>query len=192
MTTQLVRIRPADAGDAPGIARVHVEAWRAAYPGLVPATVLLRLSRLDQARDWRAQIARERHPAAILVAEGPETAPGAAGGGPGRPSAIVGFGSCGRARPGPLPQAGEIFTLYVLPDHQEAGIGRALLAGLFAGLADRGLTSVLVWVLAGNPARFFYEAMGGRRVAEREEPLWRTRLPQIAYGWDDIRLVIRR
>lgn len=177
MTTQTGRIRPARAGDADGIARVHVEAWRSAYPGVVPAAVLLRLSRRGQAREWAVQIDNERHATGILVAEG------AAGG-------IIGFGSGGRARPSGLPQAGEIFTLYVAPDHQENGIGRALLGGLFAGLVDRGLSSAVVWVLSANPARFFYERMGGRRVAERQERLWNTLLPQTAYAWDDLRLII--
>ena len=88
-----------------------------------------------------------------------------------------------------LPQAGEIFTLYVAPEHQERGIGRALLFRLFEGLTDRGLNSAVVWVLAQNPARFFYEAMGGRRIAAKQERLWNTTLPQVAYGWDDLRLV---
>jgi hypothetical protein len=41
-------------------------------------------------------------------------------------------------------------------------------------------------VLAQNPSRFFYEAMGGRRVGERMESLWGLELPEIAYGWPDL------
>ncbi len=39
-----VRIRPATPKDAQGIAWVHVETWRAAYAGLIPANVLAQLS----------------------------------------------------------------------------------------------------------------------------------------------------
>ncbi len=33
---------------------------------------------------------------------------------------------------------------------------------------QRGITSLLVWVLVGNPARRFYEAMGGLYLREKE------------------------
>ena len=69
---------------------------------------------------------------------------------------IIGFGSAGRAR-GDAPYQGEVFTLYVHPDCQGQGIGQRLLSGLFDGLRERGMNSAVVWVLAMNPARFFYE-----------------------------------
>ena len=171
-----IRIRPARSADAGGIAAVHVDTWRSTYPGLVPSSVLVRLSRRAQAREWSAQLSRRQFAEWVVVAELDN----------GR---IIGFGSCGEARATGLPQAGEIFTLYVSPEHQDCGVGRAIMLRLFDLLNDRGLTSVLVWVLAQNPSRFFYEAMGGRRVAEREERLWNTMLAQTAYGWDDLRLV---
>jgi ribosomal protein S18 acetylase RimI-like enzyme len=179
MMAATVRIRPARPSDSEAIAEVNIEAWRSAYPGLVPTVVLVRLSKRAQTREWAQQIARRGHPAGVLVAD-------LAGRG------VIGFGSCGRARPTNLSWAAEIYTLYVSPEHQDCGVGRALLFGLFQGLADRGLTSALVWVLKENPARFFYEAMGGRRVAEREEHLWNTLVPQAAYAWDDVRLLEAR
>jgi ribosomal protein S18 acetylase RimI-like enzyme len=101
----------------------------------------------------------------------------------------VGFGSCGPARDASLNHAGEIYTLYVLPDFHDLGIGRRLLRGLFDRLATRGMDSALVWVLADNPSRFFYESMGGRRVAERDERVWGTVLTEAAYGWTDFRIL---
>ena len=172
----IVRIRPGRPVDAQAIAYVYVEAWRSAYAGILPNTALVRMSPSSQARDWSQQLARRRLADSILVAD-------LAGFG------IIGFGSCGAARQSVLALAGEIFTLYVAPEHQERGVGRALLFRLFDALIDRGLNSAVVWVLAQNPARFFYEAMGARRVAEKKERLWNTVLPQAAYGWDDLRLV---
>lgn len=172
----IVRIRPARPADAESIATVYVDAWRSAYAGLIPNTVLVRMSHGAQARDWRQQLSRRPLTDSILVAD--LTGHG-----------IIAFGSCGPARHSILTHAGEIFTLYVQPEHQDRGIGRALLLELFDSLIDRGLNSAVVWVLAQNPARFFYEAMGGRRVAEKKERLWNALLPQLAYGWDDLRLV---
>jgi L-amino acid N-acyltransferase YncA len=174
----LLRLRAAAVADAQAIARIYVDGWRHAYPGLVPNAVLLRLSPAVQAREWALALARQGITETVVVAERPD----------GR---VVGFGSCGEARATSLPQAGEIFTLYVAPEVQEQGIGRALLCRLFDTLLDRGLNSALVWVLSGNPARFFYEAMGARRIAERTETLWDTALPQAAYGWDDLNAVPR-
>jgi hypothetical protein len=41
-------------------------------------------------------------------------------------------------------------------------------------------------VLGDNPARYFYERMGGRYVADREEDLWGVPVAQAAYGWTDL------
>ena len=172
----IVRIRPGRPADAEAISHVYIEAWRSAYAGLIPNAVLVRMSVGAQARDWAQQLSRRKVADSILVAD-------LSGHG------IIGFGSCGAARRTVLSQAGEIYTLYVSPEHQERGVGRALLLSLFEALIDRGLNSAVVWVLAQNPARFFYEAMGGRRIAEKKERLWNTLVPQAAYGWDDLGLV---
>lgn len=177
LVPSVVRIRSGRPADAEDIAHVYVDGWRTAYAGLIPNSVLVRMSEGAQARDWGQQLARRKFADSIIVAE--VTGRG-----------IIGFGSCGAARRTSLPHAGEIYTLYVSTEHQERGVGRALLMRLFDSLIDRGLNSAVVWVLAMNQSRFFYEAMGGRRVAEKSERLWNTELAQTAYGWDDLRLAI--
>ena len=166
-------IRTATGADAAAIARVHVETWRDAYAGLIPNQVLLKMSHRDHVAMWSAELARGRGTNMVIVAH--EARAG-----------VVGFGSCGRARGSDLPYAGEVYTLYVHPDFQEMAIGRRLLDALFHGLLEHGFRSALVWVLAGNQARFFYQAMGGTHVAVRTERLWGTALKEMAYGWADI------
>lgn len=177
--TPILRLRPARAADANRIAEVYVDSWRSAYPGMLPTSVLVQLSKTVQAQEWARVLGRRRFADSVVVAELGH-------------HGIVAVGSCGQARRTGLPHAGEIFTLYVAPEFQELGVGRALLRRLFDALIDRGLDSALTWVLAQNPGRFFYEAMGARRVAEREERLWSSQVPQVAYGWDDLRLVRAR
>lgn len=169
----MVTIRDARVGDADAMASLYVDAWRTSYPGMVPDRVLVRMSERNQAMQWAHAIASRPDTDAILVAEF-----GSHG--------IIGFGSCGPARQTSLPQAAEIYTLYVRPGYQDRGLGQELLHRLFDRLSEAGLASALVWVLTANPARFFYEAMGGRRVAERKERLWGCDLPQTAYGWTDL------
>lgn len=166
----MIRIRAAGRADAQAIGKVHVETWRDAYAGILPDRVLLKMSADVEGGRWVRALERR---ARVLVAEDAH----------GR---IVGFGSCGRARGSALSFAGEVYTLYVLPDCQGVGIGRRLLGALFDTLEKTGHGSALIWVLQENPSRFFYEAMGGRYVADREERLWGTVVTEAAYGWDSL------
>jgi ribosomal protein S18 acetylase RimI-like enzyme len=174
-----ILVRRATVGDARGIARVHVETWRSAYAGILPDSVMVRMSVDDKASAWRHLVQRQCGAEAVLV--------GAAGG-----NSVVGFASCGAAGPAPMEGAGEIHTLYVLPDWQERGIGRALLGGCFRVLTAAGFDSAFLWVLADNPSRFFYEAMGGKRVGERDEVLWGATLREAAYAWRNLDSLARR
>lgn len=172
MTAEGLRsiVRIAEPEDAQGLAGVYVETWRTTYAGMVPDKVLLEMSEGTQAVRWARSIARGDE--LVMLAE--DAAKG-----------IVGMSSGGRAR-GEHGCKAEIFTLYVLPDEQGRGVGRALLAGMFAAFLEQSLDSAIIWVLAANPARFFYETTGGKRSAEREERLWGTDLPEIAYIWRDL------
>jgi ribosomal protein S18 acetylase RimI-like enzyme len=167
--TDIVRIRRARPGDARGIAVVHVETWRSAYAGILPDKVIVQMSVDDKAMAWRRMIGQQNAVETILVAI--------------RGDRLIGFASCGHAGPEAADYDGEIHMLYVLPDWQDQGIGRALLLGCFQALFDAGIDAAFLWVLADNPARFFYEAMGGRRIGERDERLWGAVLHQAAYGW---------
>ena len=100
---------------------------------------------------------------------------------------IVGVGSCGFNRDRVTSYSGEVYTLYIHPNHQGRGYGEQLLAGLFNIMIARDYNTALVWVLALNPSRFFYEVMGGKRVSEREEKIWGTVLTEISYGWNDLK-----
>lgn len=166
-------IRRATPVDARAIARVHVETWRSTYAGLLPDRVIIDMRIDEKATQWRQLISRQSRREVTLVA----VAPGAG---------IVGFASGGPAGSTPLPYEGEIHTLYVVPDWQERGIGRLLLRACFGALHARGIDSAFLWVLALNPSRFFYEAMGGRRVGERDETLWGVVVQEAAYAWPDL------
>lgn len=161
-------IRPARPDDAAAIAAVHVAAWRSAYAGLLPAEYLARMSSVRHAAQAHAAISGGH---GVLVAE------------EGRE--VVGFCTVGRPRTPGLAD-GEVETLYVADDHREQGHGRALLQAGAAWLARQGCGSVFLWVLAGNPSRFFYERLGGKPVRYGTTQVARQRLDQTAYVWDPI------
>jgi len=165
------RLRSARPGDAAGIARVHVEAWRTTYAGVLPDAFLRGLSVGEHAARWTRML-RPSGDTALVVEDGD--------------AGIVGFGSAGPARADELPAGdwqGEIYTLYLLTDWQGRGLGRALIHGLFDRLSHAGMERIALWVVAGTPTRFFYEAMGGRLIARRSEPFAGIMLDELAYGW---------
>ncbi len=182
----MLKIREARRNDAAGIARVQVETWRSTYPGLIPDHVLVSMSHHRHHAAWAHALDHPRPQYAALVAAVDDTPGGQAGMGVAAGEGVLGFGSCGPARDPSLRHKGEVCTLYVLPEYHDLGIGRALLHGMFDCLLARGMDSAVVWVLAENPSRFFYETMGGQRVAERNECMWGTVLSEAAYGWPDL------
>jgi ribosomal protein S18 acetylase RimI-like enzyme len=78
-------------------------------------------------------------------------------------------------------------VLYVLPAYQNQGIGRRLLAAAIRRLLDQGIETLLIWTMAENPYRRFYETLGGRIVGKKEKQRGSKLIPEIAYGWQDIR-----
>ncbi len=166
-------IRLATQRDAPAIARVHVETWRDTYAGIIPDHALLGLDERREAARQRHALGLRRSGAITLVAELPR-------------HGVIGYAEAGVARAPGLSYGAEIYTLYVLPGYQGEGHGRGLLGVALARLHRAGLRSAIVWVLAENPARFFYAAMGAKQVGVRPERLFGADLAQEAYGWPNL------
>ncbi len=167
-------IRRARPADAEAVARIYVESWRDTYPLVLPARLLSNMTVGGQSARWRNAIAIAAREA-VYVAEDDK----------GR---LLGMTSMGRARDSGLGYDSEIYTLYVDPAVTGRGIGRALLAGAFSALSERGHTRCVIWAHAGNPARFFYERMGGRLVAERTTSMMGVPVPEAAFGWTKLAL----
>jgi ribosomal protein S18 acetylase RimI-like enzyme len=166
-----VRVRRALVDDADAIERVRTDTWRHAYRGLMPDSVLEGLG-YDATRRRALMTALPPHQF-VLVAEDD--------------GAVVGFCIGGRSRPPEEPFRGEVYAIYVLPERQSRGIGRALLEAAARELADRGFGSMIIWVLRENaPSRRFYERMGGVHVRDEDRELQGMRITESGYGWEDI------
>ncbi len=163
-------LRAAGWGDATAIAAVQVTSWRAAYAGLLPAPYLRDLDARAAAVSWE-RLLRSPDPIVFVVESG---------------GAVVGFASGGPEREGDALYRGELYAIYLLPDHQGRGHGRALTAAVASALAERRVRAMLVWVLRDNTAaRAFYEAIGGRYLREHPLDIAGVSLPEVAYGWPD-------
>ena len=185
----MIRIRRASRSDATAIARVHVETWQSAYAGLLPDSMLAGMSDVRQAAWWTRLLADPGEARGVFVADDQDMG-------------VVGFGSCGLVRDKPegldleeggrAIRVGEVYTLYVEPDFQNRGLGRRLLDALFRQLRADGCDTAVLWMLADNPTRFFYEGLGGQKVGEREDTFAGTDVDEVAYAWRDLDMPLMR
>ncbi|MHB8528401.1 MAG: GNAT family N-acetyltransferase [Caulobacteraceae bacterium] len=163
-----VLIVPAGPGDAADVARLHVEAWRETYAGILPGPYLRAMNPRTHARRWRLQLTAAKPGDVVLLAEGP--------------GGLIGY--CAGAVEGP---EAEIYTLYLLKSAQRSGVGRRLLGAAARVLALRGAASLELEVLSENrPARGFYEHLGGKNAGERPVRGWGGGLMETIYHWHDI------
>lgn len=143
------RVRDAVAADAPGIARVHVDAWRETYAGVLSETNWSEAASARRLAFWRGYLALDPRPGRTAVAVDGEQ--------------VVGFANAGEARGedaehGHVPARDEhLFSIYVLAARHGRGVGRALLEAVL------GSRPAQLWVLDGNErALAFYERAGFR------------------------------
>ena len=166
-------VRKASSADASAIAHVYVQSWRATYPGILPTPMLRRMNELAETLSWWRSLCRHDHDDVTFVAEAPD-------------GKVVGFSSAGPERGGVRWRRAELYTLYLLEVYHRRGFGTALVGACAAKMAERGAGSLVVWVLAENPARRFYEALGGQRNGSKTIRVGGRQVPEVAYLWPDI------
>ena len=182
----MMRIRRATRDDAAAIGRVQVETWQSAYAGLLPDAMLANMSDVRHSAMWSQTLSHKTESRGVFVADDSDIG-------------VVGFGSCGPVRDmpegldGTEQRVGEVYLLYVETDFQNQGIGRRLLDALFRQLRADGFDTAVLWMLADNPTRFFYEGLGGQQVGERMDTFAGADVDEIAYAWRDLEApVVRR
>ena len=113
---------------------------------------------------------------------------------------MVGFSSFGRVKTRPafdkgvVPRyGGEIYCLYVHPDHFRQGVGKALFVNACKGLNDQKLSTMLLWALKKNKrACDFYESMGGERVGKQKIDIGlKSWAEESCFGWRDVKKVLK-
>jgi ribosomal protein S18 acetylase RimI-like enzyme len=175
-------LRPAEPSDAPDIARVHVASWRSTYRGLLPDAYLDAMDAGHYAGRWHRTLLDRLGQAVVLVAE--------------EEGQVVGFASGGPERDGDERYEGELYAIYLLDEFHGRGLGRALTEAIASALADRDVTSMVVWVLRDNAAaRGFYERLGGVYLRQRPLDLGTQGgldALEVSYLWADTRATLLR
>lgn len=173
-----ILIREATALDAHALAAVHVSSWRAAYRGIIDDADLDALS-VDRRRETNLAWFRNHSPSTFVrVAVDAQ-------------AKVIGYAMAGPARIGAPTTLGEIYVFYLLPDAQRQGVGSQLMRSMARGLDLRGMDALEVWALERNPARAFYERMGGRVADTRDTRVGRRQLREVAYRWDGLGALTR-
>lgn len=174
-----MRIRTARWADAPEIARVRVDSWRTTYRGMLPDEYLDGLSVEYHTRNWQGLLRDEQGQEFTYVAE-------TEGG------EVVGFVTGGVERTNHPEYAGELYAIYLLEGYQGQGLGRRLAGTLGRQMLAKGMPSMLVWVLSTNPARGFYEALGGQFLGEKAVLVGSGIYQEVSYGWKDVAELVRK
>lgn len=141
-------VRPAEYKDALGIAKVHVLTWQNVYRGLIPDDFLDNMSVEERQKMWEKNLATPLPGVRIFIAEDS--------------NGIIGFSDCGPNRDEvDNKKHGELYAIYVFPEHWRRGIGKLLINQITKQLKDEGYEYATLWVLEGNSrARKFYEVNG--------------------------------
>jgi ribosomal protein S18 acetylase RimI-like enzyme len=167
MSTTLIEIRRAKAGDAAAVATAHDEAWRATYRGIIPGPELERLVTRRGDAWWDGAIRKGSRISVLVFGDH-----------------VAGYTNYGRNRARSLSYDGEIYELYLRPEYQGLGFGRRLFTTARRDLLQSGLKSMVIWALSDNePALAFYRALGGQPVARSSEKFGDKVLDKVAFAW---------
>jgi ribosomal protein S18 acetylase RimI-like enzyme len=164
-------IRKATPLDAPDIARVHVTSWQETYCGIISQPYLDSLDVASRTENWKSWL--DQSASYVYVTELDGHLCGFIGGGASR-EPIEDFDA-------------EIYAIYLLNAAKGKGIGRLLIRRLAETLRANAFTKAMLWVLADNPSRGFYQHLGGKEVAQKQINIADADLQEIAYGWHDLR-----
>jgi GNAT superfamily N-acetyltransferase len=172
MTIRVPRIE-----EARDIAAVRVKTWRTTYQGIIPGSVLDKLSVEENEDFFRKAINGEIKDLFVLVSADQN-------------DRVIAFVMGGKQGENDPEYAAEIYALYVLQSHQGQGIGRALVATAVERLLQQDYHSMLIWALAENPAVGFYQHLGGIPIREKYSDFDNHSLREIGFGWKNINQIL--
>ncbi|MEP3045505.1 MAG: GNAT family N-acetyltransferase [Roseibium sp.] len=167
MTIDLIDLRAARISDCEALAGIHSESWLGAYRGVLPGVDLQKMVSRRSESWWRGALARGVNIKIIRVADIP-----------------AGYTTYGPCRLNNTGMDSEIYELYLKPEYQGLGFGRALFYSVKETMSDKTSSGLAVQVLSDNqPAREFYKAVGGKFTAKSWYRIGGKRLELSIYCW---------
>ena len=163
----MTTVRHATSADADAIGRVQVETWRTAYADLLPQETIESFDVGARQAMWRDGLGRTPRPGSATFVALVE-------------DEVVGFATVGASHS--EDGAGEIYAIYVDPEHWGHGAGRALIERSETSLRESGFANALLWVIDGNErAERFYRAAGWKRDGEKTDVFQGAAVTELRY-----------
>ncbi len=176
--------RVATVEDVPTIVKINVDTWRTAYKSIFPPEFLQNLSYKEKEIRWQERFNNREKEEFIFIAETDS-------------KKIVGFSMCSLEQsdrtlkiPGVSKYMGELMAIYILQEYQRKHIGTKLVKLIVKRLLENNIKTMIVWVLKDIPYRKFYEILEGKYIGEKMLEYGGVSYSTIAYGWNDIRLIL--
>ncbi len=169
-----IALRPATAGDAPAIARVRIESWRATYRGMIPDAYLDGMQVDASTAIWDRVLTRGPRHHQRLRRRARRT----------RSSASRAAAMLAEPKFESMPSSSRSIC-GASTSTSDSGGGSS--APSSRRRATTGATGLLTWVIAGNKAaRAFYERLGGELLVEQPFQWDGMDLVEAGYGWRDL------
>jgi len=166
-----LEIKIASKEDIKDVSRVYVDSWRTTYRGLVPDDYLDELSYEDAEKRWIDFLNNENEPFIYVAIN--DT------------GKIIGFASGKSIDENNF--YGELYSLYLLQESRGLGVGRQLVSAIAKHFKEKGISSMMVWVMKQNKSGLgFYERMGGKEYIHRTSTFGRAVVEDVAYRWKNI------
>jgi len=170
-----LKIREANKDDIKDIARVYVDGWKTTYQGLVPDDYLEKLSYEEAEQKWLHFLHNENEAFIYIAINDAEK--------------VIGF-AAGKNNDDEN-FAGELYSLYLLKESRGLGAGRQLVSAIAKQFKEKGIESMMVWVMEQNKSGLgFYERMGGKEYLRRKSEFGGMLVDDVAYGWANISVLI--
>lgn len=164
--------------DSLAIANIKVETWRSTYRGLFPKKVLQALDVDNINEKWKGILAAheedETKKAVVCEIEGK----------------VVGYATGLELKGENNKYDIDLMAIDILKNYHRMGIGQKLVEYIVTYFLERGLKSMVIWVLKDNkPAENFYAALGGKPIDIKLMDAWSETYTEIGYVWDDISII---
>jgi GNAT superfamily N-acetyltransferase len=166
-----ISYREANVAECAAVAKVHVRSWHESFAGLVPQSVMERITVEGRTKAFEQRFQTDSY--RMYVAEVVDLG-------------IVGFADCGEPREKINSYEAELYAIFLLPEFQGSGVGRRLFAMCVEAVVKSGKSSMYLYAFENSPYRSFYDKMGGVVIEKRQVEIEGTLFNAVVYGWKNL------
>lgn len=176
----MIKIRYAEIKDVEDMIDVNFKTWWTTYRGIINEDYLL-----EREKEREDGIKRSKSNFGRLGVDGRKIYKCVAIDN----EKVIGIATYGRCREEDkfgLTNCGEIYSIYILKEYQQRGIGKKLMNFAVSDLKKENYDKVVIWSLKDNPSVEFYKKMGGDIKLAKKIEIGKQTLEEIGFVYDDI------